>query len=144
MGYMCTDFGEIDDAVCFYSASVMLAPHPAIPYELKGLAQMKGAPLEQPTFEKVKETLDRYDIEFGPDKQVIDVAAALASHYLLEHDVPNALKALKLLYNLTRDEKIKGIILRYEPNAQEVTSNARQVSEGRPNITRTVNEKPEE
>lgn len=144
MGYMCTDFGEIDDAVCFYSASVMLAPHPAIPYELKGLAQMKGAPLEQPTFEKVKETLDRYDIEFGPDKQVIDVAAALASHYLLEHDVPNALKALKLLYNLTRDEKIKGIILRYEPNAQEVTSNARQVSEGRPNITRTVNENPEE
>ena len=71
-------------------------------------------------------------------------AAALASHYLLEHDVPNALKALKLLYNLTRDEKIKGIILRYEPNAQEVTSNARQVSEGRPNITRTVNENPEE
>ncbi|MBQ8297930.1 MAG: tetratricopeptide repeat protein [Ruminococcus sp.] len=143
LGYMCTDIRELDDAVAFYCASVMLAPHPAIPRELQGIAQMKNAPIVQPSFEQIKKVFEKYGLEFGPDKDVISVAAQLSSHYLTNEDIPNAVKSLKLLYNLTQDEKVKEMILRYDPKAQTSRPTAVK-TEDRPNITRTVNENPEE
>lgn len=142
MGYMCTDIRELDDAVAFYTASVMLAPHPAVPYELRSIAQLKGEPIQKPSFDQIKEVFAKYDIEFGPDKEVISVAAQLSSNYMLKKDIPNALKSLKLLFNLTRDEEIKKIILKYEPDAQEVKADGTPI-DNKPNITRTVNENSE-
>jgi preprotein translocase subunit Sec63 len=127
----------------------MLAPHPAIPYEMRGIAQMKGGPITQPSLDDIKKVLAKYDMTFGPDKEVISVAAYLSNHYLMTGEIPNALNSLKILYNLTRDEKIKEIILRYEPDATTVTQDGIQVAPGKdaeggkPNITRTVNENPE-
>lgn len=144
MGYMCVDIGELDDAVAFYTASVMLAPHPAIPYEMRGIAQMKGGPIAQPTFDQIKKVFEKYDMEFGPDKEVISVAAYLSNHFMMNQDVPNAVNSLKILYNLTRDEKVKDIILKYDPKAKMVNSDGVQVEEGKPNITQTVNDAPEE
>ncbi|MCC8135132.1 MAG: tetratricopeptide repeat protein [Ruminococcus sp.] len=143
MGYMCVDFGELDDAVAFYTASVMMAPNPAIPHELRGIAQMKGKEIKQPTADEINEAFEKYGLEFGPDKEVISVAAYLGSYYLNKKDIPNALKALKIVYNLTRDEEIKKIILKYEPDARQVMPDGTPVS-GKPNITRTVNNNPEE
>ena len=143
MGYICVETRELDDAVAFYTASVMMAPHPAIPHELRGISQMTGKPVKQPSFEEIKEVFKKYDMEFGPDKDVIGVAAQLSNHYLTKKDIPNALKSLKLLYNLTRDEEIKNIILKYEPDAQQVKADGTPL-EQKPGITRTVNENPEE
>lgn len=143
MGYICTEKRKLDDAVAFYAASVMLAPHPAIPHELRGIAQMKGEDIKQPSFEEVKAVLDKYDIGFGPDKEVIGVAAQLSNVYLMKEDIPNALKSLKLLFNLTRDEEIKKIILKYEPDAQQKDAEGNVVNGLKPNITQTVNESPE-
>ncbi len=143
MGYMCTDIRELDDAVAFYCASVMMAPHPAIPRELQGIAQMKNSAITEPTFDQIKAVLAKYGMEFGPNKDVISVAAQLSSHYMLKKDMPNAIMALKLLYNLTRDEQVMEMIKKYDPSAKLVKPAGVQLSEGKPNITRTVNENPE-
>jgi len=142
MGYICFEIGELDDAVAFYTASVKFAPHPAVPIELKGIAERKGTPIIPPTHEQIMAVMKKYEIEFGPDKRVIESAAQLASNLLLKNDIPNALNALKLLYNLTRDDKIRDMILRYEPNAPQFAPRTESAEE-KPNITRTVNENPE-
>lgn len=142
MGYMCFDLRELDDAVAFYTASVMLAPHPSIPHELRGIAQLKGENIKQPSLDEIKKVFAKYDMEFGPNRDVIAVAAQLSQNFLLKKDIPNALKSLKLLYNISRDPKVKEIILKYEPDAQEVKpTNANETQS--PNITRTVNDNPE-
>ncbi|MDE5770851.1 MAG: tetratricopeptide repeat protein [Ruminococcus sp.] len=137
VGYILTDFQEYDDAAAFYTASVMMAPNPAIPHEMRNAAQLKGTPLKVFNHEQIIAVFKKYDIEFGPNPEVIKVASQLASYYLGERDIPNALKALKITYNLTRDEKVKNIILKYEP---ETAKDFVPVNEGRPNITKTVNE----
>ncbi len=131
MGYICVDFGEFDDAVAFYTASVMFAPNPAIPYELSGIAQRKGTPIQKPSVEQIKKVFEKYGLEFGVDKDVIGSAAQLSTHYIIKNDIPNALKALKLLYGITLDEKIKELIHRYEPPVSD--------SGKKPDIKRTVN-----
>lgn len=136
VGYALTDSQDYDDAAAFYTASVMMAPHPAIPHEMRNLAQLKGSPLKVFTHEQIISVFKKYNIEFGPNPEVIKVAAQLSAHYLGERDIPNALNALKITYNLTRDEKVKNIILKYEPeSAKDFVS----VNDGKPNITKTVN-----
>ena len=109
--YALTDMGEYDDAFVFLAASVFFAPNPAIPFEMKDLVQRKGKPIKQPKREDMIEVMKKYNFEFGPNQDVISVAAQLSANYLMEKDIPNALKALKMTYNLTRDEKVKEIIL---------------------------------
>lgn len=60
----------------------MTAPHPAIPMEMQHLADLKGSPVQYVGLEKVKEILDKYGMGFGPNPDVINVAAQLASYYL--------------------------------------------------------------
>lgn len=143
IGYILVETREFDDAVAFYSASAMMAPHPAIPHELRGIAQMTGKPLKQPSFEDVKAVLAKYDMDFGPDKNVIAVAAQISSFFLMKKDMYNAVRSLKLLYNLTRDEKVKEMIVKFDPDAKQVDSLGNPI-EDKPNITRTVNDKSEE
>ncbi len=143
MGYICVETRAFDDAVAFYTASAMMAPHPAVPNELRGIAQMTGKPIKQLTFDEVKAVFAKYEMDFGPDKDVIAVAAQLSSNLLMKKDMRGAVKALKLLYNLTRDEKVKEMILTYDPTAQKVDAEGKPLDE-KPNITRTVNENPEE
>lgn len=142
VGYILTDMGEFDDAVAFLTASLLFAPHPAIPYELRDIANRKGSHITKPSQEQIMEVMKKYDFEFGPDKDVISVAAQLSANYLIEQDIPNALKALKMTYNLTRDEKVKEVILKYEPDAKMAVP-AQEDAE-KPNITQTVNDSPEE
>ncbi len=120
MGYILTDMGEFDDAVAFYTASIMYAPHPMIQYELQDIAQRKGSPIVQPSKEQIISVMKKYEMEFGVNKDVLSVAAQLSVHYLQKEDIPNALVALKMTYNLTRDEKVKEIIQKYEPMAERM------------------------
>ena len=143
VGYALTDMGEYDDAALFLAASLIFAPHPAIPYELRDVAERKGSPIKPPTQEDINEVMKKYDIPYGPNEDVVSVAAKLAANYLMEKDIPNALKALKLTYNLTRDEEIKKVILKYEPDAPQV-KNGDEATGEQPNITQTVNNSPEE
>jgi len=117
IGYALTDSGEYEDASAFYVASTMFAPNPAIPLEMQHLADLKGTPIVKPSQEKMIEIMKKHNIEYGPDKEVISIAAQLASHYLMQNDIRNALQALKITYNLTLDEEVKKIILKYEPQA---------------------------
>ena len=142
-GYVLTDMAEYDDAVAFLAASVMFAPHPAIPYELRDIAQRKGSPVRKPTQEEIIRVMEKYDFEFGPNQEVISVAAQLSANYLADDDIPNALMALKMTYNLTRDEKVKNIILKYEPDAPQFAPASEEPSAEKPDITQTVNEAPE-
>lgn len=147
VGYMLVDMGEYDDAVAFYTASVIFAPHPAIPYELRDIAQRKGTPVTQPSRDQIVKAMKKYDIEFGPNQEVISVAAQLSANYLSENNIPLALNAMKITYNLTRDEKVKQLILKYDPNAARLVPKQEPVAdedEGKPNITQTINENPEE
>ncbi len=118
IGYVLTDSGDYEDAAAFYVASVMFAPNPAVPLEMQHLANLKGSPIRKPSREKMIEVMKKYDIEYGPDKHVIEVAAQLASHYITVKDFPNALQALKIVYNLTLDEEIKKLILKYDPESK--------------------------
>ena len=144
MGYILTETGDYEDAIKFYGASAMMAPHPAIPHELRNISQlMGGKPIIPPTPDQIKETIAKYDMSFGPDQKVIETAAALASSFLTQNDIPNAVKAMKILYNITLDEKVKELILRYDPNAVQVDAEGNPMQAGKPNITQTVNENPE-
>ena len=116
MGYSLTDAQEYDDAAAFYTASVMMAPNPAVPLEMQHLADLKGSPIVRPQHDKVVEILKKYDMDLGPNQDVIKVAAELSAHYLQENDIPNALNAMKITYNLTLDERVKNLILKYEPD----------------------------
>ncbi len=136
MGYILTDFQAFEDAAAFYTASVMAAPNPSIPLEMQHLADLKGSPVRYIGREKMEEIMQKYDIKFGPDPQVVTVAAQLSSYYLGKDDIPNALRALKITYGLTGDENIKNIILKYEPIKKENTPVP-------PGITQTINENPE-
>lgn len=117
IGYVLAENHEFDDAAAFYIASVMFAPNPAIPLEMQHLADMKGSPIVRPSNEKIAEVMKKHNIEFGPDKNVIACAAQLSQHFLDKKDLPNALNALKITFNLTRDEQIKNLILRLDPNS---------------------------
>ncbi len=117
MGYILTDFRQYDEAAVFYTASAMLAPNPAIPLEMQHLADLKGSPVNVPQREEIEEVMKKYDMTFGADNNVISVAAQLSVNYLTANDIPNALMAMKMTYALTRDESIKKLILKYEPNA---------------------------
>ncbi|MCM1505508.1 MAG: tetratricopeptide repeat protein [Ruminococcus flavefaciens] len=140
IGYILTDSQDYDDAAAFYTASVMMYPHKMIPYEMRNLAQMKGTPLKQFSHEQIIDIFKKYEIEFGPNPEVIKVASQLAAYYLGERDIPNALNALKITYNLTRDEKVKNIILKYEPDAEK---HPLRDDDEQPNITQTVNNNPQ-
>jgi len=141
MGYLLTDAQEYDDAAAFYTASVMLAPNPAVPLEMQHLADLKGSPIVRPDHGEVVEVLKKYDMELGPNQEVVTTAAELAAHYLQENDIPNAVMALKITYNLTLDENIKNLIIKYDPEAARYVRKD-NVKEER-NITQTVNESPE-
>ncbi len=117
VGYTLMDYGEFEDAGVFYTASIMFAPDPAVPLEMKHLTDLKGSPIIKPTQQQMIDTMKKYDIEYGADKQVIEVAAQLASHYMIKKDIPNALNALKLTYNLTLDKGVQELILKLDPNA---------------------------
>lgn len=119
IGYMLVDSGDYDDAAAFYTASVMMYPHPAIPQEMRHLAQLKGTPLRQFSHEQIVDVFKKYEIEFAFNPEVIKVAAQLSAYYLGERDIPNALNALKITYNMTRDEQVKNIILKYEPDTEK-------------------------
>jgi tetratricopeptide (TPR) repeat protein len=146
MGYSLTDAGEFEDAAAFYTASVMFEPNPAIPYEMQLLADRKGTPIVRPTRDRIVEVLEKYDMRFGPNPEIVQIASQLAAYYLNEKDIPNALKAMKLTYNLTLDENIKKLILKYDPDAVQYSSREleaqKKAAEGR-NITQSVNENPE-
>lgn len=119
VGYILTDSGDYDDASAFYQASVMMYPHEMIPHEMRHLAQLKGTPLREYTQEERIKILAKYEMKFGFNPEVIKVATELAAYYLGERDIPNALNALKIAYCMTRDENIKNIILKYEPEAEK-------------------------
>ncbi len=121
IGYSLTDAQEYEDAAAFYVASVMLVPNPAIPRELQHLADLKGSPIVRPERDKIVEVFAKYDLEFGPNVEVVNVCAELAAYYLNENDIPNALKAMKMTYNLTLDENVKNLILKYDPTATQYT-----------------------
>ena len=141
MGYILTDFQEYEDAAAFYVASVMFAPDPAVPHELQHLADLKGSPIVRPSQEQIIAVMKKYDIEFGPNKQVIEIAAQMSLDYINKKQIDNALRSLKILYNLTLDEEVKKTILKFEPQARMVVP---KNEEEKPNITQTVNDSPEE
>lgn len=118
IGYALTDSGDFEDAAAFYVASVMFAPNPAVPYEMQHLADLKGTPIRKPSIEEMVEVMKKYDIEYGPDKHVIEVSAQLAAHYMGLGDKENAVQAMKITYNLTLDEDIKKLIIQLDPKAQ--------------------------
>lgn len=117
VGYALVDAQEYEDAAVFYTASVMFAPDPALPLEMRHLASLMGHPIQRPSQKKMIDTMKKYDIEYGPDKKVIEVASQLAMNYINDKDIPNALNALKITYNLTLDEGVKDLILRLDPNS---------------------------
>lgn len=118
IAYALTDSQDYEDAAAFYVASVMFAPNPAVPYEMQHLANLKGSPIRKPSREEMIEVMKKYDIEYGPDKHVIEVSAQLAAHYMGLGDIENAVQAMKITYNLTLDEDIKKLILQYDPRSQ--------------------------
>lgn len=117
VGYALVDSGEYEDAVVFYTASAMFAPNPAIPHELRHVADLKGSPVVKPSQKKVIDTMKKYEIEYGPNQRIIEISAQLASYYIGKKDIPQALNALKLTYNLTLDEDVKKLILQMDPKA---------------------------
>lgn len=141
MGYTLTDFGEYEDASIFYVASTMFAPNPAIPLEMQHLADLKGSPVVMPTREKIIKTMKKYGIDFGPSQKVIETAVQLSTYYIGRKDIPNALQALKLTYNLTLDEDVKNLILKLDPNSAMVkpAPNSKDAETNRQNIQKTDN-----
>lgn len=143
VGYILTEHGEFDDAVAFYTASAMMAPGPVVPREMQHLADLKGSPVGYIGKDKVREILEeKYNIHFGPDPDVISVAGKLAAVFLTKNDIPNALNALKITYNLTLDEEIKNLIIKYDPKAAMILPQGE--SKNRSDIKQTINNDPKE
>lgn len=140
IGYILIDSQDYDDATAFYTASAMMYPHPAIPQEMRHLAQLKGTPLKQFSHEQIVNIFKKYEIDFAFNPEVIKVASQMSAYYLAEKDIPNALNSLKITYNMTRDENIKNIILKYEPDAEKHPLRAEDEA---PDIKMTVNNNPQ-
>ncbi|MDE5835070.1 MAG: tetratricopeptide repeat protein [Ruminococcus sp.] len=134
IGYILVESQDYDDASAFYTASAMMYPHRAIPLEMRHIAQLKGTPIRQFSHEQIMNIFKKYEIEFAFNPEVIKVASQMSAHYLEERDIPNALNSLKITYNMTRDENIKNIILKYEPDAEQ---RPLRDDDQTPNITRT-------
>ncbi len=115
LGYMCVDLKEYDDAVTFYYASMIFYPHPAVNSELRNIVTITGKKLVPPDKDKVIKTFEKYGLEYGADKKVIEVSALLAQQCLVNNNIKDALIYLKILYGLTNDQQIKDMILKYEP-----------------------------
>lgn len=120
VGYILVDAGEFEDAIIFYTASAMFYPNPAIPHEIRHASDLMGKPAVRPSHEKILETMKKYDIEYGPNQDVISVAAQLAADCLNREDIYNAVQAMKITYNLTLDEKVKELILKYDPQSARI------------------------
>lgn len=120
VGYALVDAGEHEDAITFYTASAMFYPNPAIPQEIRHAADLWGKPAVRPSHEKIVETMKKWDIEFGPNQDVISVSAQLAADCLSRNDIQNAVQAMKITYNLTLDEEVKNLILKYDPQAVRI------------------------
>lgn len=146
IGYTLTDFGEYEDAVVFYTASTMFSANPAIPLEMQHVADLKGTPITMPSRDKIMKTMKKYDINFGPDQKVIETSAQLATYYIGRKDIPNALMALKLLYNLTLDEDIKNLIIKIDPKSamRRPAESDSEAEKNRAGIQKTDNPAPEE
>ena len=136
MGYALTDLREYEDAAAFYVASVRFAPNPAIPLEMQHLADLKGSIITRPSIEKTIEVMEKYDIAFGADPTVIELASNLAEFNLRHNNIPDAVNAMKIVYNLTLNEDLKKIILSYEGDDP--------VMGDRSGITQTINSETEE
>lgn len=121
LGYMCVDLKEYDDAVTFYYASMIFYPHPAVNSELRNIVTITGKKLVPPDKDKVKNTFEKYGLEYGADKKVIEVSASLAQQCLMNNNIKDALIYLKILYGLTNDQQIKDMILKYEPEPENKT-----------------------
>lgn len=140
VGYILTSFADFEDAGVFYTASVMFAPDRAVALEMQHLSDLKGSPIIRPTQQQLINTMKKYELNYGPDPTVIEVCAQLSSYFLTKKDMPNALQALKMTYNLTRDEHVKELILKIDPNSPMLRpqegATPQQAAENRGNITK--------
>lgn len=119
LGYMCVDLKEYDDAVVFYYSSMLMYPHEAINAELRNIVTITGRKLVPPDKERIEKTFEKYDIQYGADKKVVEVSALLAQQCMMDNNIKDMLIYLKILYGLTNDSQIRDIILKYEPKKPE-------------------------
>ncbi len=136
VGYTLTDFGEYEDAITFYIASTMFHANPAVPLEMQHVASLKGTPVTMKSRNEIIKTMKKYDINFGADQKVIEMASQLSAYYMAQKDNLNAVNTLKILYNLTLDEDVKNLILKLDPKSANYRS-------ARENIKKTDNKNPE-
>lgn len=78
--------------------------------ELYGISQETNGEVNGINAEEARKITEQYQIPFGPSKHVLGMAHAYARQNLEKKDYPTARYFLSLLYALTDDEDIKGVI----------------------------------
>lgn len=112
LGYYCIEKKDYDSAVCFYYESLLFAPHPGVQAELMHISNITQKKVQPPLRTEVLEAFKKYGIAPGPDKDLLAVAAALSQEAIKRKDKELSRFYLLILYGLTGDEEVGGLIER--------------------------------
>lgn len=108
LGYYCIEIKDYDSAVAFYYTSLLYAPNDNVTGEIQHIAMLKGKQIDPPTKSDIEKAFSKYKIKEGANPVVINMAYSLGE-YCVEHNAhpQESLYYYSIVYNLTRDEKIK-------------------------------------
>ncbi len=108
LGYYCIEIKDYDSAVAFYYTSLLYAPNDHVAGEIQHIAMLKGKQVDPPKKQDIEKAFSKYKIKEGPNPVVVNLAYSLGE-YCVEHNAhpQESLYYYSIVYNLTRDEKIK-------------------------------------
>lgn len=78
--------------------------------EMNYIEHMSDKPIKIPEFDEFHRVADQYGFPTGPSNEVIQIAQDYANYYLNSGKKDYAVYFLKILYDLTEDEKVKNIL----------------------------------
>lgn len=121
LGYYYSDIGEYDLAAVLYYFSQFFCDTEITNSELFYIVKEIGYVPKQLSTTETQALFEKNDIQFGASEDVLSVVYSIGKQFAEINQINNAVYCFGIVYELTHDESIKGIIelLRKEDNSNE-------------------------
>jgi tetratricopeptide (TPR) repeat protein len=111
LGYYFIEVHNIKAAIAAYYTSLQFEPNSAMTYgQLFYIQKHFRVPTPMPTRDEAEAILNAHDIQFGPNDIVLNLAAKLGRSLELARKYNMARFFYSILYDLTKDDKVKVLI----------------------------------
>lgn len=107
MGFYCIEKEDYQSAMCFYQQSLGFQPNESIKGEIAYIAHKSNLRMKPMNSKEVEETFERYNIDYGPNQDVVKILDGIGKYTLEKGDKEQARFYLRVLYNLTRNEQVR-------------------------------------